>query len=344
MIMTILEQMHMYISAGLGVDTSLRIIEQALSKGDSNKHSRVISLIRSEVESGIALAVSLENHMSISANFINLICHGENGGRLGEAIKSVYELMEREDELKNKCLSAMYYPMIIGIIAILMLVSLMRFVIPQMIPMILSMQVQLPLLTQATLWLSGVVGDFGIYILITGILFIIIFRFVYKRCEFIRFHIQQIMLGLPILGQSLKHFHFSMMMRSIGMMVNSGMPVTSAYKDVVKGMSMLPLKRKFIEGHSKLDDGIPLSKVIAHQDLPEYICAMVTAGESTGSLGDTLLRSANVMDAELTKKLKSLTALIEPLMMVGMGGMVGAISLSIMMPIYDMSKILEHTH
>jgi type II secretory pathway component PulF len=127
-------------------------------------------------------------------------------------------------------------------------------------------------------------------------------------------------------------------------MVGSGLSVTESYSDVVKVISFLPLKRVLAARITDLEGGMPLHKVLNAKKVPEHVIAMVLAGESTGMLGDALIRSANVIDVDLSGRLKRLTALIEPLMMIVIGGIVGSISLSIMMPIYEMSKILQHAN
>jgi len=133
------------------------------------------------------------------------------------------------------------------------------------------------------------------------------------------------------------------MIRSLGSLVKGGLHITESYGQVCEKNPLLPIRKYFIEQKKRLSQGITITDIFSHvKHLPSHVVPLVRAGESSGTLGDSLIRSADIVDRDMEYSLKKLTALIEPLMMIGMGIVVGSIALSIMVPIYDVSKNLQH--
>jgi|GEM_PF-498136 len=340
----LLEQLEMFVSAGLTVGQGLEIIKGARGKAQGATKAKGASLedVQKEVESGGLLSRALFVHVGLSKSLTSIIEHGERVGGLAAALASARDLLVKEDELVKKCLSAMTYPVIIGVLAVVLTVGLMRGVVPQIVPMLTGMHVELPLLTKVTIWMSGAIMSFGLYVLATLFVSAVAAIFAYRKYPLIRRFSHYAIFHVSLVGGIIYSYSLSIFLRSLGTLVKSGIQIVEAYSEVVEAASFEPFKADVDHGVEHIRNGFLLKDIFTHKNIPAYVSSLVSAGESSGSLGESLIRAASIIENDLENTLKRLTSLIEPLMMIGVGGVVGAIALSIMMPIYGMSQALQH--
>lgn len=332
------ERLELYIASGLTLNKALLIV----GDGTSQRQKTAIESVRLGVESGGSLSRAFQKFLNISLTISGLIENGEMSGKLAEALNSSRQLLEKEDELRKKCASAMAYPIIIGIFALILTVGLMRGVMPQIVPMLKSLHVQLPLLTRIVMALSDGLSAYGFYILLLAILLPTIFLYSYKKVAFIKKHFQIILIRIPLVGHLVYSYSLSLFLLSCGSLIESGLGSASAYKNAVNTMSLIPLRRELVKELSPVSHGVPISLVLRKiKRIQPFVSPLMSAGEMSGTLGKSMLRGALILDREIEHSLKRITALIEPIMMAGMGIAVGAIALSIMMPIYDISRVLQ---
>jgi type IV pilus assembly protein PilC len=335
----LLERLNMYVSAGLATTEAL----SAAGGGVSKKQKKALETVKESVEQGALLSRSLRENMKISPTISGLIEHGENSGGLAVALTAGKAILEREDALIKTCLSAMAYPSIIGIFAVLMTVGLMKGVMPQIIPLLESLHVQLPILTIIVIFLSENLIKYGIYALCAMLVIGTVSIFLYRRINRIRFLCHSVILHMPIIGILARYYSLALTVRSLGSLVESGAALGESYARVAETTPLLPVRLSFEKESTNISRGIPLGTVLSGMKrMPSYIAPLVSAGEASGALGVSLIRAADILDRDIEHALKRLTALVEPVMMAGMGCAVGAIALSIMMPIYDVSKALQH--
>ncbi|MFA6295560.1 MAG: type II secretion system F family protein [Candidatus Paceibacterota bacterium] len=336
-IILLLERLELYVSSGLPIDEALKISAEGISKRQKNDMEKVSGA----VSAGGLLSYNLTKFIGISDTTTGLIENGELSGDLSRALLSARSLLEREDELLKKCTSAMTYPVVIGLFAVMLTIGLVRGVMPQIIPMLKSLNVSLPLLTRTTIAFSDNLTMYGIQALLVGIICLIIFSVAYKKIKFVRKIFQAVLMKIPITGTLLRNYAVVVFLRSCGSLIESGLPVTKAYEKTVFAVSFLPLKEVLLSDVSNISRGVSLGNIISNKNLPPYIAPLLHAGEISGTLGTSLLRAATILDRDIEHSLRRLTSLIEPIMMAGMGCVVGAIALSIMMPIYNISKVLQ---
>ncbi len=335
----LLERLEMYLSAGLSPTEALSTAGSGISK----KQKMAIDRIRISVEDGGLLSRNLHERLKISPTIVGLIEHGEDSGGLAEAMASARMILEREDALIKTCLSAMAYPSIIGVFAVVMTVGLMRGVMPQIIPLLKSLHVQLPLLTRVVVFLSENLVKYGLYALSSGIVIFFLSVFMYKKIFHVRWLCHTLVLHLPVVGWLARCYSLALMTRSLGSLVGSGAALAESYARAVGAMPFVPMRRSFEEKSVDISRGVRFGGILADmRRVPPYIAPLVSAGEASGSLGSSLVRASGILDRDIEHALKRLTALVEPAMMAIMGCAVGAIALSIMMPIYDVSKALQH--
>ena len=333
------EQVSLYLSAGLALNEALGII------GKYTKKHRVktISQMREDVESGISFGRAFSDHISPKSAVLALIEQGEQSGHLAESLMSAHSLLERSDELTKKCISAIAYPLVIGIFATLLTIGLVRGVMPQIIPLLLSLHVKLPFITRATIFISNIISRLGLWILIFFACCLVGYSYVYKKYPRFRSAVQTILLQIPLIGLLLRLYWSSIFLRSCGSLIGSGSSVFDAYGYAVRAIGIIPIQKRFLAYSNNLSEGSSLSSICREKILvlPAFVSALVSAGESSGSLSASLIRAADIVDRDIAHTLKRLTSLLEPVMMAGMGFVVGGIALSIMMPIYDISKVLQ---
>ncbi len=332
-----LEKMELYISAGLALDSGLILIRD----GSSNKQKISIDKIIQAVQSGTSLSQALLKYIKISPTLAGLVEHGESSAKLKEAFLSARSILERQDELLKKCLSAMMYPCVIGLFAGLLTLGLIRGVMPQIIPMLKGLNVQLPLLTRIVMSISEGFIKYGLYIGIGLIISFVVISLTYKKFHSFRFYVQVFLLKIPIIGNLVHDYSISIFMRSCGSMIESGMSITEAYSKTISTISLLPLSKRFSSQTVEIGRGVSLSLALSEISIASYITSLISAGEASGTLGSSMIRVATIIDRNIEHMLKRLTSLVEPIMMAGMGCIVGAIALSIMMPIYDISRVLQ---
>jgi type IV pilus assembly protein PilC len=338
--LSLLEQLEMYISSGLALDASLRVIAENTPKRD---RVRVENILK-EVESGGLLSISLEKHAHLPQALVGIIEHGESVGSLAISLRSAHQLISRQDELKKKCLSALTYPLVIGVLALVMTIGLVRGVIPQISPILTGMRVELPLLTRIFIGLSDTLVAYGYYIffglIISSTLLVVAFR----RFSRLRSFVQRVLFFVPIVGRLYFLYGLSIFLRSLGTLVGSGISIAKSYPETLRSVAFDPLKNILAGNMDSITNGASVHTAFRDKDIPAFVSSLIMAGESSGTLGQSLSRAAEIIDRDLEHRLKRLTSLIEPIMMVAVGGVVGAVALSIMLPIYDMSKVLQHAH
>ncbi|MEN9524415.1 MAG: hypothetical protein RL536_484 [Candidatus Parcubacteria bacterium] len=336
----LLERLELYISSGLTIDKTLSIASQGISK----RQKISVENIRSQVISGTLLSKALVANIGISKTLSGLVEHGESSGELARALGTSRKLLERGDELTKKCLSALAYPIIIGIFSLLLTFGLVRGVMPQIIPMLKSLHVQLPLLTRFVMSVSENIIAYGLQIFAAITLIAGLLIFAYKKSRKFRAFSHAVFIRVPIIGPLIYNYSLSLFLQSCGALVDSGIQISQSVVSTAGTVSLLPLSKFLLDQQPQIRKGISLGQIFMNKTkrIPNYVAPLLIAGEASGSLGQSLIRVASIIDRDMEYSLKRITSLIEPVMMAGMGCVVGGIALSIMMPIYDISRVLQH--
>jgi len=333
-----LEKLEMYDSAGLPLDKSLNLTSNGLKR----RQAETIYVVIEDILAGGSLSGSLRKNLGIANTAASLIENGEISGRLNESIASSRQLLERGEELKRSLFSGMIYPVMIAICATGLVIGLMRGVMPQITPMLRSLNRDLPLLTKVVIVVSEYMFNYGIMFLAGLAGLMTAFFISYRKSKWFRSIVQTTVLKFPIIGNLMFRHFLSVFLYSFGKLFEAGMSLEKAYLKSADTLSLEPFRLKLLSHKKDIEKGIPVSRVFIGLRLPTFISSLAEAGESSGSLGVAACRSAVILEKDLDHDLKRFTCLLEPVLMVFMGGVVAAIALSIMMPIYDISKTLQH--
>lgn len=338
-IILLFERLELYLSAGLPIDKALLVASQGILPAQC----RSLELVTERVRSGALFSTSLSDHVTLTDTVIGLIRHGESSGDLSRAIGASRSIMEKGDELRRKCLSALIYPISIGAFALILTIGLVRGVMPQIIPLLKSLHVSLPLLTRMVMGFSEFVMQKGLYVAVGAGLGVLMARMIYSRSKVVKRYFHSVCMSTPIIGAVMRAYSWSIFLGSCGTLVGSGISLPDAYENSAHYIPLHPLRDVLSSKTQFLRNGGSLAEILSMSVLrmPAHVAPLISAGEMSGTLGTSLMRASSIIDRDMDHSLKKMTVLIEPVMMAGIGVIVGSIALSIMLPIYDMSRVLQ---
>lgn len=337
-IILFLERLELCLSAGVSISGALDVASQGLP---SRLIARTI-VIRKIVEAGGSFSTALVEYMGLSLTLAGLIEHGQSSGTLAGALCQTKTILERQDELRKRCFSALIYPVVIGIFAGLVTIGLVKGIMPQIIPLLKNLHVSLPLITRIVIAFSEGLLVYGVIVVIVTIVVGIILLIVFKHFIGFRYFCHKTLLLVPLVGNIVFNYFLAVFLRSFGAMVQSGMAHPHAYFSVVEATYLLPLKFVLQQSLSDINAGYSVGQIFRKKHIPPFVASIITAGEISGTLGICITRAADILDRDIDHSLKRATALIEPVMMILVGAVVGVIAVSIILPIYDISKVLQH--
>ncbi len=319
---------------------------QALSgiarQTENKKMRAVVEQIVHDVEGGGSFSDAIEKYPHIfSVMFINMVRAGEASGNLTEILQRLSLLARSEAEIKTKIRSATTYPLVIIIIAISAVTFILIKVLPKFITIFETSDVRLPAPTVILLSMSHFVQTYWYLpplVIIAGI--IIIKKWIGTRAG--RYNFDSFRLNIPIFGELTLKICVSRFSRVLGALVQSGVPLLQSLRIVEHVVGNQVVAEVIRSAHSSVTEGGSLAEPFRLTGIfPDMVVRMIGAGEETGRLDEMLTDVADFYDNEVEYTIRNLTSLLEPAMVVIMGGVVGFIALSVLLPIFNMVKILR---
>jgi general secretion pathway protein F len=324
--------------AGLPLDRGLEIL---ISLSQSAPMRALMTQIRDEVRGGAALSKALEAHPAVFSRFyVGMIRAGEAGGALGTVLLRISEFMERAKELKETVASALIYPTILVLASVTSVMLLLIFVVPQFSQMFEQSGKALPLATQIVIAAGDLLRKYW-WALPAGAL--LVWRYFAwqmgnaqsKRAWDGRF------LRLPLLGDLLTKIEVARFARTLGTLLANGIPLLAALGVVKDTVGNSVIADGLGEAREQLQAGQGLSKPLMAQGVfPPLAVHMVSVGEETGKLDEMLTRVADVYDREVALAVKRMLALLEPVMILGLGLIIGGIIISILLAILKVNSLV----
>jgi len=331
-------QFYVMLNAGVPIINCLNILRL---QAENNKLKQAIGEVYENVQRGLSLSESLRNHQDIFPELlINMVEAGESSGKLDVVMDRMADHFEKENKIKGKIQGAMIYPIILCIVAVIVVTVLLVFVMPTFIQSFSDSGIELPLPTRILLAVSNGIRKYWYFIVL--ILFGSAFAFMqYIKTEKGRLAFDAFKLRIPVFSSQIKKIITSRFTRTLSTLLSSGIPLLQALDMVAK-----------VVGNEVVADGIKIAKeeVRKGADLsgpiraigifPPMVESMIKIGEESGSLDDILERTANFYDEEVEIAMQKMTTMIEPIMIVIMGVIVGFIVISMMLPMTDMMKTI----
>jgi type IV pilus assembly protein PilC len=322
------------IDAGLSVVKCLDILQKQTR---NPKMKDVIGEIKRDVGGGMSLTEALQKHPRIfSPLYVNMIRSAEAAGILDQVLDRLSTFLEKEQETRNKIKSAMTYPAVVFCFALLMLVALLFFVLPKFKGIFETMGLELPLTTRLLLNSSEYMRTYW-YIALVVLAGTVVLVKTLARTEKGKHAIDAAKLRLPVFGDLILKTSVSRFARTFGTLISSGVPVLRALEIVADTAGNRVISDTVLRARASIKEGEKISTpLFGSKIFPVMVTQMIAVGEETGRLDQMLVKVSNFYDEEVDSTLKSLTSLIEPLMIVGLGFIVGFIAVSVISPIYSL--------
>ena len=327
-------QLATMIDAGISIVRCLDILGNQLKDPVLKP---VVGQTMRDVKNGISLTDALAKHGNVfSKLFINMIRAAELSGTLDEILDRLAGFLEYDMEVRTKIKSAMMYPVIVLIFSCLMVFTLMTFVLPKFKEIFDSMNVEMPVYTRMLFQVSDLFKSFW-YIPVILVVGLSIFVKQTGNTKKGRYQIDNLKLKIPIVGEIIQKMAISRFSRTFGTLVSSGVPMMRALEIVGETAGNAVIAKGVQTARESVREGQKISAPLEATGLfPTMVTHMIDVGEETGRLSDMLVKVSEFYEKEVDAAVKGLTSLIEPLLIVFMGVVVGFIAISVMGPIFKL--------
>ncbi len=336
---TFSRQLAAMLSAGMPIVASLEALEE---QAENPNFKAVIGRIKKSIENGSAFSEALRPFPSIfNELYVNMVRGGETGGQLAETVGRLAGFLEASAALKRKVKSAMMYPIIVLCIAIAIAIGMIMFVVPVFGEMFADFGAKLPGPTQALLDFSHFLRRRGIFIF--GGLAVAIFAFKkWKDTPQGAFAIDQFLLKAPVFGELNRKVAAARFARTFGQLTRSGVLILNALEIAAGATGNKVAGSIIMKARETVEKGEPLSSALVNQSVfPILLVRMLQAGEKTGKVDEMMDNIADFYDSEVETMLEGLTSLLEPLLMVFLGVVIGGIVLCMFLPIFKMGEVVS---
>lgn len=326
------------INSGLSLLRALTILTE---QTENKELARVLGEVRNDIETGSALSTGMAKHPDVFPPLMVNMCRaGEVGGFLDTVLLQIAANYEAEVKLRGKVKSAMTYPVVVLCIALIAVVGMLLFIVPTFAGLFDTLGGTLPAPTRFLVFLSNILK----VAIVPLIVFIIVGLKVWgkvKRKPGVRDVVDPLKLKLPVFGELLRKIALTRFARNLGTMMSSGVPILQSLDIVAETTGNVVLERATRAVQESVRTGESLAKPLTeHPVFPPMVVQMMSVGEDTGALDTMLGKIAEFYDQEVEATTESLTALIEPLMIAFLGGIVGAMIVALYMPIFKIFDLI----
>ncbi len=328
------------IGAGLPLIQALEI----LSKQTENKaFAKKITEIKTDVEGGSTFADALKKHPRVfSELYTNMVAAGEAGGILDTILVRLATYIEKAQALKRKVKGAMIYPSVVISVAVLVIVVIMIYVVPTFSKMFTDLGGTLPMPTQIVINMSNFLGGTGGLVILASLIGFAIFIVQFRRTERGKRITDSIMLKFPIIGVLLRKVAVAKFTRTLGTLVSSGVPILDGLNITAKTAGNKVIEKAVLDVRQGVSEGKTIAEPLAGSKVfPPMVTQMIAVGESTGALDSMLEKIADFYDDEVDNAVANLTSMIEPVLMVFLGGSIGFIVVAMYLPIFKLITLIN---
>jgi len=328
------------IDAGLPLVQALDILSTQV---ENKTMARSLTIIKEDVESGATYADALRKHPKVFSDlYANMVAAGESGGILDTILNRLANYIEKAMKLKKKVKGAMIYPIVVSTIAVAVIAVIMIFVVPTFSKMFTQMGGTLPMPTLIVMKISGFLAGLGGMIL--GILMVaavVAFKQI-RKIEKGQAITDRIFLKLPIFGIMLRKVAVAKFTRTLGTLISSGVPILDGLEITAKTAGNKVIEYAVMEIRQAVSEGKTIAEPLMKSGVfPPMVTHMISVGESTGALDAMLSKIADFYDDEVDNAVSNLTAMMEPMLMVFLGGSVGFIVIAMYLPIFKLITLIK---
>ncbi len=328
------------IDAGLPLVQALDILATQV---ENKALAKTIEQVKLDVEAGSTYADALRKHPKVfSELYVNMVAAGESGGILDTILNRLATYIEKAMKLKKKIKGAMIYPAVVTTIAVGVIAVIMIFVVPTFAKMFAQLGGVLPLPTRIVMAMSNFLAGTGGLIVLGAIVFFAVAIVQIRRTNKGKYALDKILLRLPIFGILLRKAAIAKFTRTLGTLVSSGVPILDGLEITAKTSGNKVIERAIYDVRTGVSEGKTISEPLMKAKVfPPMVNHMIAVGESTGALDAMLSKIADFYDDEVDAAVSNLTSMIEPLLMVFLGGSVGFIVVSMYLPIFKLITLIK---
>jgi len=337
-LMVFTRQFSTMIDAGLPLVQGLTILAE---QSENPTFKAVLKEITKDVEGGSTLAEAMKKHSKIfDALFVNLVAAGEMGGMLDTILRRLAQFIEKAEKLKSQIKGAMTYPIVVMAIAIIVIAVILVFVIPVFEDMFKSFGSALPTPTQIVVNMSRFLKSNIHWVIIALIALIYGFKR-YRDSAAGKKTTDSLFLKLPVFGNLLKKTAVARFTRTLGTMISSGVPILDALEIVAKTAGNVVIEEIIYEVRGSIAEGQTIAEPLSENDIfPGMVIQMIAVGEATGALDSMLEKIADFYDEEVDAAVAALTSMLEPLLILFLGGSIGGLVIAMYLPIFEMASAM----
>lgn len=337
----LIKRLSFLIKAGIPVLESLHMIrEQTRSKNQI----KMLDVVIENVSNGQSLSISLTKFKKMFGDFaINIISFGESSGMLSENLEYLADELKKRQALRKKIISAFIYPTIVTVATLGITGFLMVYLFPKIMPVFTSIHMDLPLSTRMIIFISNFIRQYGFVSIGSLALIIITFGILIKRNRFVHFYFDKYLLKIPIVGKIIQEYNLANSTRTMGLLLQSGITVSEALPITAKTTTNLAYRKEFENLSIVVNRGEKMSNYLKKKRsfFPDVVTQVISVGERSGNLPNSLIYLSEMYETEVEDFTKNISGLIEPILMIFMGILVGFVAISIITPIYG---ITQHLH
>ncbi len=328
------------INAGLPLVQCLDILSQ---QQDNKAFKTVINNVMHDVESGATLAEALRKHVKVFDKlFTNMVEAGEAGGVLDDILLRLATYIEKAEALKRKVKSAMTYPVVVASVAMMATAFMLIFIIPTFAKIFTEFGGQLPLPTRVVMGLSSFLRGYW-WALLTGIVGLIFAYRRYAATENGRRKVDAFKLRIPVLGDVLRKGSIARFTRTLGTLISSGVPILDGLEITAQTSGNKIIEEAILATRGSISEGETISAPLKEAKVfPPMVVQMIGVGEETGALDEMLNKIAVFYDDEVNTAVDTLTSIIEPVMIVVMGTVVGGMVVAMYMPMFKLVSVVAN--
>jgi type IV pilus assembly protein PilC len=328
------------IDAGLPLVQCLDILA---SQTENKNFAKVISAVKQDVEGGSTYADALRKHPNIFSDlYVNMVEAGEVGGILDTILNRLAGYIEKAMKLKKKVKGAMVYPATVVSVAVIVVAIIMIYVIPVFQKMFSGFGGKLPAPTLLVIALSEFLKANILYIIAGIVAFVIVFSQTYKRNQKFKKGVHIALLRMPIIGTVIRKVAVAKFTRTLGTLISSGVPILDGMEIVARTANNKVIEEAVMKTRTSIQEGKTIAEPLSETNVfPPMVVQMIGVGEQTGALDAMLSKIADFYDEEVDNAVAALTSMLEPLMMVFLGGTVGFLVVSMYLPVFRMADMIH---
>ena len=327
------------VASGLPLERALTSLSE---ESDDERQRNLVAALRSEVNGGTAFATALAQHpREFGSTYCAVVGAGEHSGNLGLVLERLADDLEQGQTLKSQLIGAALYPAIVTLVAIVIVMFLLGYVVPQVAEVFAGSKRTLPLLTVIMLGLGNFVRNQGWLLLIAIIFIAICARLAWTSAPF-RERFDAAWLTLPVLGKLSRGYNAARFASTLAMLAAAGVPILKALQAAADTVSNRAMRADALDALVLVREGAPLASALAQKKrFPGLLAMFARLGEQTGQLPVMLERAARQLGTEVQRRALQLATLLEPLLIVAMGLVVMLIVLAVLLPIIQLNQLVR---